>query len=122
MRMILLSLGLLIAGFAGGYAVQSPAVSFVLHHLGGLGSVGVLAGVVGTVAGKKGYRYGSAFWTALSTAILLGLIAAYLVPPSAGESRPAACGGSVSLAVAIIFIAAWAFVKRKETVVVPRLT
>ena len=116
-KMTLLSLALLIVGFAGGYVVKNPVVSFVLYHVGGLGAVGLLASVVGTVARKKGYRQVRAFVIALFVSVLLGVIAAYLVPPSGGEGRPAACGGSVSLGVAIVFIMAWAFVRRRDTIV-----
>ena len=116
-RMPIFSLGLIIIGFAGGYALRDGWVSFTLYHIGGLGAVSLLACVTGTIANKKGYGYWRAFSYALSLPILLGVIGAYLVPPGDG-GRPAACGGSVSLAVALIFIVAWAFVKRRRSLTV----
>ena len=115
-RMTLLSLALLIIGFAGGYALRDSRFSFVLYHLGGLGSLGLLASGAGFIASKKGYGYWRALSLALSISILLGVIAAYLVPPTGDESRPAACGGSVSLVVALIFIVVWTFMKRRDKV------
>ena len=52
-RMVLLSLGLLIVGFAGGYALTDTWMTFVLYHMGGLGAVGLLACGAGAIARKK---------------------------------------------------------------------
>ena len=113
----LLSLTLLIIGFACGYALSNAIFSYVLLHIGGLGSLGLLAGGAGYIARKKGYGYWPTFSLALSSSILIGVIGAYLVPPAVGDGRPAACGGSVSLIVALIFIAVWSFKKQRDKVV-----
>ena len=113
-RMAFLSLGLLIIGFTGGYALPDTWMSFALYHIGGLGALALLACGAGVIASKKGYGFWRAFLFALSLAILLGVAAAYLVPPTGEEVRPAACGGSVSLLVALIVVVFWAFAKRRE--------
>jgi hypothetical protein len=53
------------------------------------------------------------FFTLL-LASLVGLVAAYLVPPGESGSRPGACGGSVSLALGLLSIAGWLVVKKKQ--------
>lgn len=113
-RMALLSMGLLLIGFIGGYALPDTWMSFALYHIGGLGALGLLACGAGVIASKKGYGFWRAFLFALSLAILLGVVGAYLVPPTGEEGRPAACGGSVSLLVALIVVISLAFTKRRE--------
>ena len=115
-RMIWYSLGLIIIGFGSGYALREGWFSFVLYHIGGLGAVGLLACVSAIIAKNKGYGYWRAWLIALLLPVFLGLIVAYLVPPVDHESRPAACGGSVSLASALIFVAIWAFMRRRRRV------
>lgn len=117
----LISLALLIIGFAGGHALQDPRFSFILYHIGGFGALSLLACVVGFIARKKGYAFWPALSIALSVSILLGVVAAYLVPPAEDGVRPAVCGGSASLVVALIFIIVWTFVKRKNKISLKRL-
>ena len=109
----LISAALLIIGFGCGHALGYTTLGYVLLHIGGLGSLGVLATCAGYIARRKGYRYWPVFSTALSSSILLGAIGAYLVPPVEGEGRPAACGGSLSLFVALVFLVVWAIKKQK---------
>ena len=116
-RVAILSLGLSIIGFAGGYALPDTWLSFALYHIGGLGASGLLACGAAVIASKKGYEFWRAFLFALSLAILLGAAFAYLVPPTGEEGRPAACGGSVSLLVALMVVGFWAFaIPTKEAV------
>ena len=116
-RVAILSLGLSIIGFAGGYALPDTWLSFALYHIGGLGALGLLACGAAVIASKKGYEFWRAFLFALSLAILLGAAFAYLVPPTGEEGRPAACGGSVSLLVALMVVGFWAFaIPTKEAV------
>lgn len=110
---IWISLALLVIGFAGGYTLKDPKISFILYHIGGFGALGLLACIAGLFSSKKGYGFWLALSITLSISILLGMIAAYLVTPTGDGDRPAACGGSVSLAVALVFIIVWAFMKRK---------
>ena len=99
-------------GFGGGYGVDGGWLRFVLHHLGGLGAVGLLAYAAAFIAYGRGRDFRRAWAIAFIISALLGLIGAYLVPPGEYGSRPAACGGSVSLAVGLIFIVVWALSKR----------
>jgi hypothetical protein len=113
-RLVFASLGLLVIGFACGYALRGTGMSLPLYHVGGLGALGLLACGAGAIALKKGRGFWWGFLPALSLSILLGLIAAYLVPPTGLESRPAACGGSVSLLVALVVIAFWGLKKGRS--------
>jgi hypothetical protein len=115
-RMIWYSLGLIIIGFGSGYALGEGWLSFVLYHIGGLGAVGLLACTSAAIARKKGYSYWRAWLLAMLLPVFSGLIAAYFVPPGVKENRPAACGGSVSLALGLIIIAVWAFMRRRRLV------
>ena len=118
-RMTGYSLGLIIIGFGGGYALREGWLSFVLYHIGGLGATGLLACASAAIARNKGYDYWRAWLLAFLAPLLLGLIAAYLVPLGEHESRPAACGGSVSLALGLISVAVWAFMRRRQRVTEP---
>jgi hypothetical protein len=110
------SLGLIVIGFAGGYVLREGWLSFVLYHLGGLGAVGLLACASAAIARSKGYGYWRAWLVALLLSVLLGLIAAYLVPTRDQGTRPAACGGSVSLGTGLIAIAVSSFMGRRRNV------
>ena len=113
----LLALALMAIGYGFGYALGYTALGYGLMHVGGLGSLGLLACGVGHMAQKKGYRYWPAFIFALSSSILIGTVGAYLVPPVGYEGRPAACGGSLSLVIALIFLVVWALKKRRAEAV-----
>ena len=116
-RICLLALVLTVAGFGFGYALGYTALGYGLMHVGGLGSLVLLACGVGHIAYNKGFSYWSAFSFALSSSVLIGTIGAYLVPPVGDEGRPAACGGSLSLVIALVFLVVWAIKKRRvETV------
>ena len=113
-RMTWYSLGLIVIGFGGGLLLQEGWPSFVLYHVGGLGAAGLLACASGAIARSKGYGFWRAWLLAFFLPILVGLIVAYLIPPGDHESRPAACGGSVSLPLGLMFILAWALIRRKQ--------
>jgi hypothetical protein len=110
------SAGLIVIGFGGGLLLRGGWPSFVLYHIGGLGSVGLLACASAAIARSKGYGFWRAWLLALLLPILAGLIAAYLVPPGEHERRPAVCGGSVSLAMGLILIVNWIIMGRKRGV------
>ena len=113
-RIVWYSLGLMIVGFASGFALREGRLSFMLYHIGGLGAAGFLACASAAIARRKGYDYWRAWLLAFFLPLIVGLVAAYLVPPENNESRPAACGGSVSLALGLIFIAVWALMRRRR--------
>ena len=115
-RMTWYSIGLIVIGFGGGLLLREGWPGFVLYHLGGMGSVGLLACASAAIAGRKGYGFWQAWLIAFILPLLVGLIVAYLVPPGDHERRPAACGGSVSLALGLIFIGGWAVMRRKKVI------
>ena len=108
-----LALTLMVVGFGLGYTLGYNALGYGLMHVGGLGSLSLLACGVGHVALKKDYRYWPAFALALTSSILIGTIGAYLVPPIGDEGRPAACGGSLSIVVALVFLVVWIIKKQR---------
>jgi hypothetical protein len=112
-RVCLFTLVLIVVGYGFGYALGYTTLGYGLMHIGGLGSLGLLASGVGYIAHRKGYRYWPAFSFALSSSILIGTIGAYLVTPVGDEGRPAACGGSLSLVIALVFLVVWAIKKRR---------
>ncbi len=112
-KVFLASLALLLLGFGCGYALGYTALGYILLHIGGLGALGIMAAGAGFLARRKGYDYWRAFLLSLASSILIGTAGAYLAPPSVGESRPAACGGSLSLVVALLLLAIWAIWKRR---------
>jgi hypothetical protein len=108
------SLGSIVIGFAGGYMLHDGWLSFVLYHIGGLGAVALFACASAAIAAKNGYRYWMVWLTALLLPVILGLIAAYLLPPGDEGMRPAACGGSVSLGAGLILIIVWSVIGRRR--------
>ena len=107
---------LMVVGFGCGYALGYTMLGYLLMHIGGLGSLGLLACGVGSIARSKGYGYWPAFNIALSSSVLIGAVGAFLVPPVEGDGRPAACGGSLSLAIALVILAFWGAMKTRVDV------
>jgi hypothetical protein len=113
-RLIWLSLGLLLAGFVGGYALGGTWMSFVFYHIGGLGVLGILACGAGAIARGKGYSFRRIFWITLVLASVLGVIVTYLWSPPEDGIRPTACGGVVCLLVALTIIVTLTLMERKD--------
>ena len=113
-RLPLYFLCLLIIGGIGGLLLRQSAASYVLFHLGAVGLLGISGALAGSLAKKKGFGYTRAFLLGFALPIILGIIGAFLTPPGEGGTRPAACGGSLSLLVAIIVIFTYAFVRRPD--------
>ena len=105
-RIFLLFLGLLIIGVIGYFTLRNLAISDVFAHIGGLGIIGLLGGLAGIIAKKKGYDYWKAFIFGLFLPILVGVIAVFLTTFS--------CGGSPSLAAALLIIIIYSLIKRKN--------
>jgi len=113
-RTALLSVVLMIVGFAGGYAFEGTLVTLVLYHVGGLGAVGLISSGAGAFASGKGYGFWPAFLLALLPAVFLGLVVAYLAPRSEAVGGPLVCGGPVSLSVALLVLALSAYRRRRR--------
>ncbi|NIS15719.1 MAG: hypothetical protein GWO41_05510 [candidate division Zixibacteria bacterium] len=107
--MLLFLLIILTAGF-GGYLLMSreTLTSYVLAHLGALGALGLFGWVAGFIAMKKGRHFYSVFLLTSMLSILSGVFVVLIV----GDS--VTCGGSISLATAVIILAVIAFLKKKK--------
>ena len=103
----LLFLGLLIIGVIGYFALRNLGINNVFAHIGGLGIVGLLGSLAGIIAKKKGYGYWKAFLFGLFLPILVGVIAVLL-------PQTFSCGGSPSLAAALLIIIIYSLIKRKN--------
>jgi hypothetical protein len=84
-------------------------IEITFAHLGAFGIVGLLGCCTGLIAMKKGYGYWKAFLIGMFSPIFLGIGAVLLF-------QPVSCGGSVSLAVAIIILVTYSLLKRKIVV------
>ena len=105
-KILLLFLGLLIIGVIGYFALRNLGINNVFAHIGGLGIIGLLGSLGGIIAKKKGYGYWKAFLFGLFLPILVGVIAVLLTTFS--------CGGSPSLAVALLIIIIYSIIKRRD--------
>ncbi len=112
-RITLISLGLLIVGTAGYFSLRGYWFFYLFAHAGALGVMGLLGVAAGSIARKKGYDFTKAFYTGFVIPIVLGLIAVFVVRYAGGEGTPFYCGGSVSLAAAILIIVGYLLVRRK---------
>jgi hypothetical protein len=104
---LLLFLGLLIIGVIGYFALRDLGIDSISSHVGGVGIIGLLGGLTGIIAKKKGYDYWKAFLLGFVLPIVLGVIAVLLV-------QPMSCGGSVSLGVALLIVIISSFAKRRD--------
>ena len=67
-RILLLFLGLLIIGVIGYFALRNLWIGSIFTHVGALGIIGLLGGLTGIIAKKKGYGY----WKAYLLGFILG--------------------------------------------------
>lgn len=105
----MLFLGLLIVGVIGYFTLHNLWISFIFAHVGGLGIIGLLGGLAGIMAKKKGYGYWNAFLLGFILPIILGVVAALLI-------QPISCGGSPSLGVALLIVIIYSLTKRRDIV------
>lgn len=100
-RVFLIITVVLVIGIIGFLYFDYTPTGYIFAHVGGLGIIGLLAGLSGLIAGKKNYNYSKTFLLAFLLPILLGLIVVGIVFISNGIVY---CGGGVSLAVAAIIL------------------
>lgn len=103
----LLFLLVLIISIVGYFSSYIHWVEYTFAHIGGLSIVGLAGCCAGVIAKKKGYGYWKAFLIAFFLPIILGFIAGFLF-------QPIACGGSVSLAVAVLIVIIYSLVIPRE--------
>lgn len=102
----------LIIGIIGYFSFRNTLTGYIFAHVGGLGILGLLAGLSGIIAGRKNYNYRKIFLLSFLLPIILGMLVVGLVFILQGIVY---CGGGVSLIVAvIILICILLFRKRKK--------
>lgn len=109
-KILLLSLILLVLGVSGYILIDGLPFNYIFAHIGGLGIFGLLSCLAGFVANKKGYSYWKAFLICLISSIMSGIIAVGIVNGLGGRG----CGGSVSLAIALIVIIFYSVARQKK--------
>jgi hypothetical protein len=106
-RVLLFFLGLLIVGAIGYLALRGPLIGSIFAHVGGSGVIGLLAGLAGTIAKKKGFSYWKALLLGFILPVVLGVIAVLLV-------QSMSCGGSVSLVVALLIVIIYSVIRPRD--------
>jgi hypothetical protein len=111
---LLLSLGLLVVGAAGYFALERGTWTFyALAHVGALGAIGLLATSAAVLAKVKRRDYWRAFSLTTALSIISGALAVLVF--LLGEDGALYCGGSVCLGVAIVMIAVYSLLPRRTT-------
>ena len=100
-RIFLIFSVVLVIGIIGYFSFHNTLSEYIFAHVGGLGILGLFAGLSGIIAKKKSRNYWKTFMLSFFLSIILGIIAVVLVFLSQGIMY---CGGSVSLAVAVIIL------------------
>ena len=91
----------LLIGIIGFLSFGHTLTGHIFAHVGGVGILGLLAGLTGIVARRKNYSFRKTFLFGLFLPIILGLVVVGIVFISQGIVY---CGGGVSLAVAVIIL------------------
>jgi hypothetical protein len=106
---LLLSLIILIVGCAGYFSLpRGQLIFYVFAHLGALGILGLIGGAVGVLAKRKGRSFSIAFLSGCLLPVVVGIVAV------AASGSQVSCGGSVSLAVALLVVVFYAIVNKKR--------
>ena len=108
-RILVLCLLVLIISITGFLASDNQWIDYIFAHLGGVSIVGLLGCCAGVIARKKGYGYWNAFLLGSFLPIILGFIAVLLF-------QPTSCGGSVSLAVAVLIVIIFSLLKPRVVI------
>jgi hypothetical protein len=104
------SLGLLLIGVIGYFAVSRDSWLFLtFSHLGALGLLGLMAVASGTLAKRKHRGFNAAFLIGVVIPATAGIasVAVYNLKTAGGI----ACGGIVSLPVALVVVGIYAFIR-----------
>ncbi len=106
-KMPVFFLVLLIISIVGYFSLEDHWMEYVFAHSGGLSIVGLFACLAGTIARKKGYGYRKAFYLAFLLPIIVGVLVVFLSPS-------VACGGSISLGIALITVVLYSLVRQRD--------
>lgn len=109
-----LFLGLLIIGAVGYFTLRGHWSFYGFSHAGAIGVLGLFGVAAGTIARAKGRGYNLAFLLGFVLPIVLGVAAVFAVRIAGGEGTPFYCGGSVSLAVAILIIIGYSVLRKRH--------
>ena len=109
---LLSSLFILIIGCIGYFSLpHGLTIFYIFAHLGAVGLLGLIGGAVGILARKKGRAYSTAFFLGSLLPIITGLVAVVIFILVRGHLY---CGGSVSLAVAVLVLLIYALTGKKS--------
>lgn len=108
---LLLSLFALIIGCIGYFSIpRGHPIFYISAHMGALGLLGVIGWSSGLLAKKKGRNFSTAFFLGSLLPIAAGIIAVAIFLIIQGRLY---CGGSVSLAAALLVVLVYALISRK---------
>lgn len=108
---LLISLSLLTAGCIGYFLTpRGLPVFYMFAHLGALGLLGLIGSGVGSLAKKKGHGYMTALFLSGLLPIASGGIAVAAIAMAGDQVY---CGGSVSLAIAVLVVIVYLFTRRR---------
>jgi hypothetical protein len=108
-RILLISIATLIICSVGYFSIDGHWVEYVFAHLGGLSIIGLFGCCAGAISNKKGYGYWMAFILVMFLPLFIGTLAVLLF-------KPVSCGGSLSLAVAILIVTIYSIVKHSDSI------
>lgn len=108
-RILLLSVGLIVFGFAGFFAFHDFGTHYFFAHIGGLGIIGHIGCWAGIIARNKGYSYWKAFLWGFIFPTFIGIVSVLFVH-ALGERG---CGGIVSIIAAIFIVIYYLFTRKK---------
>jgi hypothetical protein len=112
-NILFLSLGLLIIGTAGYFlSPRGLPLFYVFAHLGALGVMGLFGSLAGVLARKKHRDYWLAFSFGALLPIITGGVAVLIF--WLGKEGQLYCGGSISLAVAVLIVVFYLLIKNKS--------
>lgn len=118
-QVFLIALGLLIVGTIGYFALHNFPVMYLFAHMGALGVIGLFGVLTGFISEKKGRSFWWAFSLNFYLPIILGLLAVFLVYFMKGGENAIYCGGSISLAVAILLVISYLLVRKRNVTPAP---
>ena len=109
-KIILFMVGLFSIGCIGYVCVSKNWLRFFFAHTAALGIMGLLGGLAGVMGKKNGYGFLKPFLLGFGLPVSIGIITTLLVHLSGGRG----CGGIVSIITAILIIAGYYFMKKKD--------
>ena len=107
-RVVVLATALSLIGLAGAMISSQHVPVYLFWHIGGLGSLGLLACLAGLITKKKGRKARTAFLVCFVSSIGLGVLSVCVVHALGGRG----CGGVVSYGASLVVIGWYAVARR----------